>query len=77
MTNQRVLSDAFHTRASEIIARYPVARSALIMLLHEAQDEVGYVNDTVIREVADVMGLSAADVASACPDLGDCSPDET
>ena len=35
------------TKAQEIVARYPVPRSALIMLLHEAQDEVGYVNDDV------------------------------
>ncbi len=62
-TSQGVLSDAFHATAQDIIARYPVARSALIMLLHEAQDEVGYVNDAVIREVGDVLGLTAADVA--------------
>lgn len=59
----KVLSDAFHTRAQEIISRYPVARSALIMLLHEAQDELGYVSDDVIREVGDVLGLTSADVA--------------
>lgn len=59
----RVLSDGFYTRAQEIIARYPVARSALIMLLHEAQDEVGYITDDAIREVGDLLGLSAADVA--------------
>ena len=59
----RALSDDFHTKAQEIIARYPVARSALIMLLHEAQDEVGYVNDDVIREVGAVLDLTPADVA--------------
>ena len=59
----QVLSEDFRTRAREIVARYPVARSALIMLLHEAQDEVGYVNDSVVREVADFMGLTPADVA--------------
>jgi NADH-quinone oxidoreductase subunit E len=57
-----VLSDGFHTKAQEIIARYPRARSALIMLLHEAQDEVGYVTDDVIREVGGVLGLTPADV---------------
>jgi len=58
-----VLSEAFRTRATEIVGRYPVARSALIMVLHEAQDEVGYIDDAVIEEVADVMNLTAADVA--------------
>lgn len=62
MTQTRVLSEAFYTRAQEIIARYPVARSALIMLLHEAQDEIGYVNDDVIREVGRVLHLTPADV---------------
>src|SRR5438067_4080020 len=33
------------------------------MLLHEAQDEDGYVNDAVIREVANIMRLTPADVA--------------
>ena len=58
-----VLSDAFRTKAQEIVARYPVPRSALIMLLHEAQDEVGYVNDDVVREVGEVLDLTPADVA--------------
>ena len=62
MTQTRVLSDGFYTRAKELVARYPVARSALIMLLHEAQDEIGYVNDDVIREVGSVLGLTPADV---------------
>jgi len=61
--SERVLSPSFYTRAAEVIARYPVARSALIMLLHDAQDEVGYITDDVIREVGDLMDLSAADVA--------------
>jgi NADH-quinone oxidoreductase subunit E len=33
------------------------------MVLHEAQDEIGYVNDDVVTEVADIFGLAAADVA--------------
>jgi NADH-quinone oxidoreductase subunit E len=57
-----VLSDAFRTKAQEIVARYPVPRSALIMLLHEAQDEVGYVNDDVVKEVGAVLDLTPADV---------------
>ncbi len=58
-----VLSEAFHTKAQEIIARYPVPRSALIMLLHEAQDEVGFLSDDAIREVGRVMNLTSTDVA--------------
>jgi NADH-quinone oxidoreductase subunit E len=62
VTDTRVLSEDFYTRAKEIVARYPVARSALIMLLHEAQDEIGYVTDDVIREVGSVLRLTPADV---------------
>jgi NADH-quinone oxidoreductase subunit E len=58
----RVLSDAFVTKAEEIIGRYPVKRSALIMLLHEAQDEVGSISDEAIEDVAEVMDLTPADV---------------
>jgi NADH-quinone oxidoreductase subunit E len=57
-----VLSDAFRTKAQDVIARYPRPRSALIMLLHDAQDEVGYVSDDVIEEVGALLGLTPADV---------------
>jgi NADH-quinone oxidoreductase subunit E len=58
-----VLSDAYRSHVSELMSRYPSPRSALILALHEAQDEVGYISDDVIREVADIFGLNAADVA--------------
>ena len=61
--SERVLSDALHERARELMARYPQKRSALILVLHAAQDEVGCVNDDVIREVGEIFGLSSADVA--------------
>jgi NADH-quinone oxidoreductase subunit E len=57
-----VLSEQFHANARDLIARYPRARSALIMLLHQAQDEVGYITDDVIEEVGATLGLSPADV---------------
>ena len=57
------LSESFRTRAAEIIARYPGPRSAILMLLHEAQDEVGYVSAEVIREVGRLLGISSAEVA--------------
>ncbi len=57
------LSERFHEQAREIIGRYPVKRSALLMVLHAAQDEVGYMSADAIREVARVMDLSPAEVA--------------
>lgn len=58
-----VLSDALRARVRELMSRYPQKRSALILVLHAAQDEVGHITDDVIREVADLFDLSAADVA--------------
>jgi NADH-quinone oxidoreductase subunit E len=57
-----ILSEGFVSRARELMARYPRPRSALIMVLHEAQDEVGNINDDVVREVAKIFGLAAAEV---------------
>ena len=57
-----LLSDPFRANAREIMSRYPVPRSALLMVLHAAQDEIGYVSDDVVREVAGIFGLAAADV---------------
>ncbi|HVE90829.1 MAG TPA: NAD(P)H-dependent oxidoreductase subunit E [Actinomycetota bacterium] len=57
------LSQEFHDRAQQLLARYPVKRSALLMVLHDAQDDAGFLSPEVIREVASVMGLTAADVA--------------
>jgi len=47
-----MLSDALKKKFDEIIARYPLKRSAIVPLLLFAQDEVGYVADEVIEEVA-------------------------
>lgn len=58
-----VLSDDLRARAREVMARYPNPRSALLMVVHDAQDELGYVSDDVVREIAEIFGLAAADVA--------------
>jgi NADH-quinone oxidoreductase subunit E len=47
-----MLSDALNSRFERVIARYPLKRSAIVPLLLYAQDEVGYVSDEVIDEVA-------------------------
>ena len=38
-------SDEHLPTAQEIISRYPVAKSAIIPLLHLAQEQAGYVTD--------------------------------
>ena len=42
--------------------RYPVKRSALIPMLLYAQDEIGYLSDAVIAEVAERIGITELDV---------------
>lgn len=58
-----VLSEELRTRARELMARYPQKRSALLLVLHAAQDEVGHITDEVMTEVAELFDLNSADVA--------------
>lgn len=48
--------------AREIIARYPKPRSAMIPLLHLAQEQDGYVPQDAMEQVAELVGVSAAEV---------------
>ena len=47
-----MLSDALKATFQKVIARYPLKRSAIVPLLLFAQDEIGYVSDEAIEEVA-------------------------
>ncbi len=49
-------------RAAETIARFPVPKSALISLLHLAQEQDGYVSDDAMREIAELTGTTPAEV---------------
>src|ERR1700730_17661049 len=42
--------------------KYPAKRSALIPMLLYAQDEIGYLSDAVIAEIADRLGITPLDV---------------
>ena len=48
--------------ALEIIARYPRPKSALIPLLHLAQEQDGHVTDAAMSQIAELVGVSAAEV---------------
>jgi len=50
--------------AREIIARYPVPRSALLPLLHLVQSEEGYVSPDGIAFCAELLDLATAQVAA-------------
>jgi NADH-quinone oxidoreductase subunit E len=48
--------------AREIIARYPIPRSALIPLCHLAQEQEGYLSEDGMRHIGELLGLEAAEV---------------
>ncbi|MDY0809856.1 NADH-quinone oxidoreductase subunit NuoE [Kitasatospora purpeofusca] len=50
--------------AAELIGRYPVARSALLPLLHLVQAEEGFVSPTGIRFCAEQLELTTAEVTA-------------
>ena len=50
------------TVAGEIISRYPKPKSAIIPLLHLAQEQDGWVTDDAMREIADLTGTTPAEV---------------
>jgi len=52
--------------ARETIARYPVKKSAVLPLLHLAQDQEGYVTPEAIEEIADLLDLTPALVLGTC-----------
>jgi len=57
-----MLPDALKRKFDEVIARYPVKRSAIVPLLMFAQDEAGYVTDEAIEEIARRVGVRPIEV---------------
>ena len=55
-------SDANEVLASEIIGRYPRPKSAVIPLLHLAQEQEGWVTREAMLQIADLTGVTAAEV---------------
>ena len=51
-------------RFDKLVSLYPLKRSALVPMLLYAQDEVGYVSEAVIQEVAQRLDLTDLDVRS-------------
>ena len=49
-------------RARQIIARYPRPRSAMIPLLHLAQEQDGYVTRDAMEHIAILLGVTPAEV---------------
>ena len=53
-------------RAKEIIGLYPVAKSAILPLLHLAQDQDGWVTPSAMTEIAGLLDLTSAQVLGVC-----------
>jgi len=54
------------TIAAEIIGRYPVKKSALIPLLHLAQEQDGYVTDEAMAHIGELVDVTSAEVLGTC-----------
>jgi NADH-quinone oxidoreductase subunit E len=55
-------SQEFETRFGEMLTHYPTKRSVLVPTLLYAQDEVGYLSDEVIQEIASRLELTELEV---------------
>ena len=60
-----VLNEAQRREAEAIVAKYPNKRSALLPLMFLVQSVEGHVTDDGMREVADLLGLTPAQVLSS------------
>jgi len=56
----------FASIADEILSRYPVKKSAMIPLLHLAQEQAGYVSDEAMQHIAELVEVSLAEVLGTC-----------
>ncbi len=54
------------TLAREIISRYPRPKSALIPLLHLAQEQDGWVSDEAMVHIAELLSLTPSEVLGTC-----------
>ena len=57
-----MLSDALKKKFDEFLTCYPVKRSAMVPMLLSGQDEVGYISDELIEEVARRAGVPTIEV---------------
>ncbi len=55
-------SQEFETRFAEMLTHYPTKRSVLVPTLLYAQDEIGYLTDEVIAELAQRLDLTELEV---------------
>jgi NADH:ubiquinone oxidoreductase subunit E len=59
-------TDANLAKARETMARYPHAKSAVLPLLHLAQDQEGWVTPEAMEEIAGLLDLAPVQVLGTC-----------
>ena len=57
-----LFSPQLAARLDALVLKYPVRRSALVPMLLYAQDEIGYLSDAAIAEIAVRIGITELDV---------------
>jgi NADH-quinone oxidoreductase subunit E len=57
-----IFSPQLAARFDALVEKYPVRRSALVPMLLYAQDEIGYLSDSVIAEVAERISITELEV---------------
>jgi NADH-quinone oxidoreductase subunit E len=57
-----LFSPRLAARFDALVLKYPLRRSALIPMLLYAQDEIGYLSDAVVAEVAGRIGITELEV---------------
>ncbi len=60
------LTDANVELAKQMIAHYPRPKSALIPLLHLAQEQDGWVSNDAMAHLAELVGVTPAEVIGTC-----------
>lgn len=53
-------------KALSIIAQYPYTKSAILPLAHLAQDQDGYLSEDAMREIAELVSVTPAEVNGTC-----------
>jgi NADH-quinone oxidoreductase subunit E len=62
LESMSLFSPRLAARLDALVLKYPLRRSALVPMLLYAQDEIGYLSDAVIAEVADRIGITELEV---------------
>lgn len=59
-----MIAEKYAEEIEGILARFPHKKSAVLPLMHLAQQEYGYMSDAAMREVADILDLDPTHILS-------------